>query len=38
MVDIICNPLSRFGGGNGSRHATESPAPRPATKAHPTTK
>jgi len=31
MVDIICRRPSLTGGGNGSRHDTESPAPKPAT-------
>lgn len=38
MVDIICRPRNLDGGANGSRHDTESPAPKPATKAHPTTR
>lgn len=38
IVEYIGNFPSRIGGGNGSRHAAESPAPKPATYAHPTTK
>lgn len=38
IVDTICKPRNRGGGANGSRQATESPAPRPATNAQPTTR
>lgn len=38
IVGSICNLPTRTGGGKGSLHATESPAPNPATYAHPTMK
>lgn len=38
IVEYIGNFPNRIGGGNGSRQAAESPAPKPATYAHPTTK
>lgn len=36
IVEYIDSLPSRIGGGKASRHAAESPAPKPATYAQPT--
>lgn len=38
IVEYMGSFPNRMGGGNGSRHDAESPAPKPATYAHPTTR